>query len=75
MAEVVPELAEEATTAFQHVLGSGDPLLNLELTGRVPSAPETVRTWYEGVYRVTDNRGVLGLAVVVIEVDRPASTS
>jgi PAS domain S-box-containing protein len=65
LSEVVPDLAEGATEAFQRVLGSGEPLLDLELTGTVPSAPGQVHTWYESVYRITDNRGVLGVAVLV----------
>lgn len=67
LAEVVPDLASEATEAFQRVLGSGEPLLNYELTGTVRSAPGIVRKWHESVYRLTDNRGILGLAVVAIE--------
>jgi len=40
------------------------------LTGRIGPGPKDTRTWHEGVYRITDNRGVLGLAVIVFEVDR-----
>jgi PAS domain S-box-containing protein len=69
MLEVVPGLAEEAIEPFRRVLGSGEPLRNLRLTGRTASRPEIDRTWLESVYRVTDNTGVLGLAVVVIEDD------
>jgi PAS domain S-box-containing protein len=67
--EVVPDIAPEAVDAFQKVLGSGEPLLNLELSGSVNSTPDQIRRWYESVYRVTDNRGVLGLAVIVVEID------
>lgn len=71
LAEVVPDIAEEATQAFQRVLGTGEPLLNLELAGSVGPEPTDVKTWYESVYRITDNRGVLGLAVMVFEVGGP----
>jgi PAS domain S-box-containing protein len=67
--EVVPGLAEEAAEPFRRVLGTGEPLLNLELRGITAAEPGTVRTWYENVYRVTDSRGILGLAVVVVELN------
>lgn len=72
LSEVVPEIAEQAVGAFQRVLGTGEPLLNLELSGRVGPEPADVRTWHESVYRITDNRGVLGLAVMVFQVNEPA---
>jgi PAS domain S-box-containing protein len=68
--DVVPGIAEEAAEPFRRVLGSGEPLLNLELTGSTVAEPGSRRTWYESVYRVTDNRGILGLAVVIVEMNQ-----
>lgn len=68
--DVVPNIAQEATDAFQRVMGSGEPILNIRLTGSVAAAPGDTRTWYESVYRIADSRGVLGLAVIVVEMDQ-----
>lgn len=66
--EVVPDLAPQAEAAFGQVLKTGEPIQNLEITGRVASTPDRERTWLESVYRVGDDDDILGCAVIVVEV-------
>jgi PAS domain S-box-containing protein len=69
--DIVPSVADEAKQAFERVLGTGEPILNLRLSGSLASDPGTVRTFLENVYRLSDSRGVLGVAVVVTQVSEP----
>lgn len=68
VADVLPDLAPGAIDALRHVLATGEPLRDVEVSGRTPASPAH-RTWLEDFYRVTAPSGeVLGVAAVLSDV-------
>lgn len=66
--DVVPELAVIARPLFEHVIRSGEPLIDLEISGETPKLPAVTRHWLEHIYPVHDAAGqIQGVAVFVIE--------
>ncbi|MEU9985163.1 SpoIIE family protein phosphatase [Streptomyces sp. NPDC050856] len=68
--DVLPFLDAERTVAeMEHVLKTGEPLLDRQLVGRTLADPDTEHAWSVSLYRLEDVGGrVLGLAVSVIDV-------
>jgi PAS domain S-box-containing protein len=73
--EVVPDLADEAEPLLQRVLETGEPLLNLEISGETSAQPGIYRTWNENFYPLKDRTGrTIGINVVTQEItDRKRS--
>jgi PAS domain S-box-containing protein len=62
LTEAVPELADDLTPLLEEVLASGQPQVNVELSGPAD-------TWLGSYYPVADGDGdVLGLGVVVVDI-------
>ncbi len=69
VAEVTPELAPTVEPLFQQVIETGEPLLDIELSGETPAAPGEVRHWLTSYYPVPNEAGeMIGLGVVVTDV-------
>ncbi len=67
--EVVPDVARDAGPLFQHVLETGQPLMDLEIAGRTSSQPGVSRWWRESYYPIRAADGqVAGINVVVQEI-------
>ncbi|AKJ00920.1 sensory box histidine kinase [Archangium gephyra] len=67
--EVLPELAPTLEPIFHRVLETGQPVVDLELTGETPATPGVQRYWLVSYYRVQDVKGPpLGLGGVVVEI-------
>ncbi|HEX6674085.1 MAG TPA: ATP-binding protein [Actinomycetes bacterium] len=63
------ELAAQAEAMLRHVLDSGEPALDLALSGETPDRPGVERHWTGGFYPVRSKDGrLLGVAVMVTEV-------
>jgi PAS domain S-box-containing protein len=73
--EVIPHLANGNESLLRHVLQTGKPLLNLELSGETSAQPGTYRTWIANYYPLTDGDGQsFSINVVVQEItDRKIS--
>lgn len=66
--EILPDLDLSASQALRRVLVTGEPLRNVEVSGRTPASPE-YKTWLEDFYQVRTGDGeVLGVAVILSDV-------
>jgi PAS domain S-box-containing protein len=66
--EVLPELGEEVATALRRVIETGEPIVDMEMTGQTPKSPGETRHWLAGFYPVTGGQGeVLGVGAVVVD--------
>lgn len=68
VAEVVPTLWAQLEAAYRHVLESGVPVLNIELSGATAEDPGRVHHWLESIYPVRVGPEITGLGVVLIDI-------
>jgi PAS domain S-box-containing protein len=67
--EVLPALAPTLEPLFHRILETGQPVVDLEVTGETPATPGVQRHWLVSYYRVQDVKGPpLGLGGVVVEI-------
>lgn len=67
--ELLPELAEKVEPGLRRVLDTGEPTLNLELTGETPGSPGVEHTWMESWLPIQNAEdGVVGVNMVVDEI-------
>jgi PAS domain S-box-containing protein len=67
--DIVPDLADENEPLLRQVLATGEPLLNLEISGETSAQPGIYRTWIENCYPLKDETGrSIGINVVVQEI-------
>jgi PAS domain S-box-containing protein len=63
------ELARTIEPYHRHVLDTGDPILDLEVTGRTAVTPDEDRNWLVSYYPVRDAAdAVIGVGVVITDV-------
>ncbi|MBF2072571.1 MAG: PAS domain S-box protein [Synechococcales cyanobacterium C42_A2020_086] len=68
LSEVLPEMADQLVPLFQQVLDSGEPILNLEVTGSNSARPGVIRHWLVSYYPLKGEKGqVLGVNAMVQE--------
>jgi PAS domain S-box-containing protein len=67
--DVLGELGRELTTTLRGVLETGEPVLNMEVSGETPAAPGVERFRLASYYPVTDPAGAtVGVGAVVQDV-------
>ncbi len=67
--EILPGLPwEEIARSWLDVLRTGEPILDVELTGETPAAPGKRRTWLESWYPVRSGGDIQGIGSLVREV-------
>jgi PAS domain S-box-containing protein len=67
--DVLPELGVKLEETHRRVLETGEPVLNVEVSGETPAAPGAQRHWLVNYYPVCDDRGaILGVGSVVVEI-------
>lgn len=67
--EIIPDLANESEQLLHQVLETGQPRLNLEISGATIAQPGINRTWISNFYPLTDISGrSVGINVVVQEI-------
>ena len=67
--EIVPKLADEVEPLFYQVIQTGEPLLNVELSGETKAQPGVQRAWAEHWLPLkNENDVVSGINIVVEEV-------
>ena len=67
--EVVPDLADENEPLLRRVLETGEPVLNLEISGETIAKPGIYRTWISNFYPLMESTGqTVGINVVVQEI-------
>ncbi|HEX5745994.1 MAG TPA: PAS domain-containing protein [Archangium sp.] len=67
--EVLPELAPSVEPLYRHVLDTGEPLLELEVTGTTPGLAGSQGHWLVSYYPVWNRRGqVFMVGSVVVDI-------
>ncbi len=67
--EVIPQLADQIVPRYRHILETGHPIRNLEMTGRAPSDPFMEHTWLVNHHPIQSSEGgVVAIYTVVIDV-------
>jgi len=67
--EVVPNLADKVEPLCRHLLETGEPILDMEISGETPAQPGVCRTWLESWFPLKQPDGtVVGINVVVQEI-------
>lgn len=66
--EVIPGLADLAEALLRRVIDTGEPVVDLELSGATPADPEADRNFLVSYYPVRDGDAVIGIGAVVLEI-------
>jgi PAS domain S-box-containing protein len=66
--EVVPLLWPQIEPLYRHILETGEPVVNQEVTGEVPWAPGEIRFWLASYYPVRVNAEVIGIGTIVVDI-------
>ena len=66
--EMVPELWPNPDPLYQGVLETGEPVVNLERSGRLSGDPDREHTWLTNLYPVSLENEVIGIGVVVVDI-------
>ncbi|MFB2968306.1 response regulator [Aerosakkonema sp. BLCC-F183] len=53
--EILPQIAPTLEPLYQQVLATGEPILNLEITGEIPSQPGIMRHWVVSYFPIALN--------------------
>ena len=68
VAEAIPDLWPQIEPAYRRVLDTGNPVVNLEVTGRSAGQPEQVRTWLSSFHPVRLHGEIIGIGIVVVDI-------
>ncbi|MGW4824762.1 SpoIIE family protein phosphatase [Streptomyces sp. NPDC004227] len=70
VSDLLPDIdTAEVETVMQRVLDTGEPVVDLRVTGRTPAAPHKDRVWSCSYFRLEDTRGrPFGVGASVIDV-------
>ncbi|MEG4200652.1 PAS domain S-box protein [Microcoleus sp. Pol12A5] len=67
--EIVPDWADTAEPLLRHLLDTGEPIRNFELTGKTRAQPTVVRTWLQNWWPLRDRGAeIVGIHIVVQEI-------
>ena len=67
--EIVPQVADDVEPLLRGIITSGEPLLNLEITGETAAQPGIQRSWRENFYPLKSPDGqIIGINVVTEDI-------
>lgn len=67
--EIVPDIAPKQEQLFQHVLTTGEPILDLEISGETPKFPGVIRTWLASYFPIQSEADEpISIGIVVVEI-------
>ncbi|MFN6539302.1 MAG: PAS domain S-box protein [Nostoc sp. EkiNYC01] len=67
--EIIPDLASKLEPIFQHVLTTGEPILDLEIAGETPKLPGVNRTWLVSCFPIpSPAEQPIGIGFVIVEI-------
>lgn len=66
--ELLPDLADTYERLLYPILETGEPLLNIEITGETPAQPGVRRTWLASFLPLRDNELIIGINTVCEEI-------
>ncbi|MBD2564965.1 MULTISPECIES: PAS domain S-box protein [Nostoc] len=75
--EIVPDLASQQEQVFQHVLTTGESILDFEVCGETARFPGVERTWLASYFPIQSGTSqLMGIGIVVVEItDRKRAES
>jgi PAS domain S-box-containing protein len=74
VADVVPRLWAQIDPAYEHVLATGEAVVNQQVQGETSAAPGEIRSWLANYYPVWIEGEISGVGVVVVDItDRLAA--
>jgi PAS domain S-box-containing protein len=69
LGEVVPELAGTLEPMYREVLKTGEPVINIEISGETPANPGDQRSWRASYYPVRgDDGSIVAVGAVVVDI-------
>ncbi|MGB3193059.1 MAG: CheR family methyltransferase [Limnoraphis sp.] len=69
LSEVIPQLADEQLMpVYQHVLGTGEPVRNIEVQGRESTDPQTQSYWLVTYYSVEWDHGEQAIGGIIVDI-------
>jgi PAS domain S-box-containing protein len=67
--EVVPDIAPKQEQVFQHILTTGEAVLDAEISGETPKLPGVMRTWLASYFPILSaTTQLIGVGIVVLEI-------
>ncbi|MDZ8259620.1 PAS domain S-box protein [Nostoc sp. ChiQUE01b] len=67
--EIVPDIAPKQEQLFRHILTTGEPILDLEISGETPKFPGIIRTWLASYFPIQSEADEpISIGVVVVEI-------
>ncbi len=66
--ELLPNIADAVGQMFRSILATGEPVLNIEITGETPAQPGVQRTWLESFLPLKDGERIIGISIVCEEI-------
>ncbi|MEH2053885.1 PAS domain S-box protein [Nostoc sp.] len=67
--EIVPDIAQKQEQVFRHVLITGEPILDLEISGETPKLPGVIRTWLASYFPIQSEADEpISIGIVVVEI-------
>ncbi|WP_196511437.1 PAS domain S-box protein [Nostoc sp. NZL] len=67
--EIVPDLTPNLEQVLQYVLTTGEPILDLEITGETPKLPGVIRTWLASYFPIqSEANQPNSIGIVVVEI-------
>jgi len=69
LSNLLPDLAPTLTTLLQSLIQTGQPIINLEVSGYVPSQPGLLRHWLSSFFPLTGSSGaIIAVGGIVLEI-------
>ncbi|WP_392480799.1 PAS domain-containing protein [Nostoc sp. C110] len=67
--EIVPDLTPKLEQVLQYVSTTGEPILDLEITGETPKLPGVIRTWLASYFPIQSEADQpISVGIVVVEI-------
>lgn len=66
--ELLPEVANIAEEILRPILQTGEPRLNVEITGETPAQPGVQRVWLESFWPLKEGDRIIGISTVCEEI-------
>ncbi|HCY87141.1 MAG TPA: hypothetical protein DHV36_18555 [Desulfobacteraceae bacterium] len=67
ISEIVPDLADQVEDILETIRKTGEPVWDMEITGKTPAYPDMERTWIEQWMPITDRDGEIAAVNVVVQ--------
>ncbi|MBD2358236.1 PAS domain S-box protein [Tolypothrix sp. FACHB-123] len=68
VSELLPNLGDTADRLLRSILETGQPVLNVEITGETPAQPGIQRNWLESFWPLKDGDRIIGISTVCEEI-------